>query len=613
MTAPRYTLGISSHFHDSAAALVQGTRILAAAQEERFTRQKADWHFPKNAISYCLSQLPDGAAIDRVAYYEDPGLKLRRILQNAQTRLPTGARLWPRMVETLRSLADELPLQLSKIAGDPDRTVFVPHHRSHAASAFYPAPFSEAAVLVLDGVGEYSTTSLWSGTAAELRAEAEISFPHSLGLFYSAFTQYCGFKVNSGEYKLMGLAPFGTPEFREKIRDEMIALQPDGGFALNMDYFDFDRGLSTTSPLFEMLFGQPQRKESGTLTQFHMNLAASAQAVLEDAVLALARTALDRAQSRNLCLAGGVALNCVANSRLIRDLPGLGNLWIQPASGDAGGALGAALEVAREGAATDRPSTTRDTMSGGFLGPQFTDADICAALDAAGLVYEEVSDPARYADTVAGALAEGQVVGHFNGRMEFGPRALGNRSILADPRGKDTLSRVNKSIKFREDWRPFAPMVLADQAPVYFEEPTDSPYMLLVAQLRPEFCGTTTVSDARGRGLHGPMQLQNAVVSDFAAVTHVDFSARLQTVAPGTGARAGTILAAFHAMTGCPMLLNTSFNVRGEPIICSPKDAIDCFLNTHIDLLAIGGMIVRKSSQPDWAQEKIGRMRFAAD
>ncbi|ARE83475.1 decarbamoylnovobiocin carbamoyltransferase [Roseovarius mucosus] len=613
MTAPRYTLGISSHFHDSAAALVQGTHILAAAQEERFTRRKADWQFPMNAITYCLSQLPEGASLDRVAYYEDPGLKLRRILQTAQTRLPTGARLWPRMVETLRSLAEELPMQLRKIAEDTDRIVFVPHHRSHAASAFYPAPFAEAAVLVLDGVGEYSTTTLWSGKATGLKAEAEISFPHSLGLFYSAFTQYCGFKVNSGEYKLMGLAPFGTPEFRQKILDELIELQPDGSFALNMAYFDFDRGLSTTSPLFEMLFGQPQRKESDPMTQVHMNLAASAQAVLEEAVLALAKTALDRAQSMNLCLAGGVALNCVANSRLIRDLPGLRNLWIQPASGDAGGALGAALEVARDDAATEAQPIPNDTMAGGFLGPQFTDADICAPLETAGLVYQQLPDPATYADTVARALAEGQIVGHFHGRMEFGPRALGNRSILADPRGKDTLSRVNKSIKFREDWRPFAPIVLADQAPLYFEDPTDSPYMLLVAQLRPEFCGKTTLSDARGRGLHSPMQLQNAVVSDFAAVTHVDFSARLQTVTPGIGTRAGAILAAFHAMTGCPMLLNTSFNVRGEPIICSPKDAIDCFLNTHLDLLAIGGVIVRKSAQPDWVHKKIGRMHFAAD
>lgn len=612
MTMPRYTLGISSHFHDSAAALVQGNRILAAAQEERFTRQKADWRFPTEAIAYCLSQLPEGAALDRVAYYEDPGLKLRRMLDVAQTRLPTGARLWPRMIETLRSLANELPTELRKIADDPDRIVFVPHHRSHAASAFYTAPFAEAAVLVLDGVGEYSTTTLWSGNASGLRAEAEIGFPQSLGLFYSAFTQYCGFKVNSGEYKLMGLAPFGIAEFRQKILDEMMDLRPDGSFALNMAYFDYDKGLSTTSPLFEMLFGQPQRRESEPITQFHMNIAASAQAVLEEAVLTLAKTALHRAQSANLCLAGGVALNCVANSRLIRDLPGLESLWIQPASGDAGGALGAALEAAR-GDSASGARIGYDSMAGGFLGPQFSDAEICTALDRAGLVYERVPDPVIYAETVAQALAQGQIVGHFHGRMEFGPRALGNRSILADPRGKDTLSRVNKSIKFREDWRPFAPMVLADQASRYFEEPTDSPYMLLVAQLRPEYCGATTLSEARRLGLHGPMQLQNAVTSDFAAVTHVDSSARLQTVDPGTFTRAGAILAAFHAITGCPMLLNTSFNVRGEPIVCSPKDAIDCFLNTHLDLLAIGGMLVRKSAQPDWVHQKIGRMRFDAD
>lgn len=613
MNSPRYTLGISSYFHDSAAALVQGDRILAAVQEERFTRQKADWRFPDHAIRYCLSHLPDGAVLDRVAYYEDPGLKVRRMVEVAQTRMPTGARLWPRMVETLKCLADDLPRQLMQVAGDPGRIVFVPHHRSHAASAFYPSGFSEAAVMVLDGVGEYSTTTLWSGDTNGLQAQAEISFPHSLGLFYSAFTQYCGFKVNSGEYKLMGLAPFGTPEFHGKIRDELIELEPDGGFSLNMAYFDFDRGLSTTGPLFEMLFGHPQRKAAEPVTQLHMNLAASVQGVLEEAVLALAKSAMRRADSSNLCLAGGVALNCVANRRILRDLPGLKGLWIQPAAGDAGGALGAALEAARNDLPSRADRTVGDSMNGGFLGPGFSDAAIRAELDAAGLIHEEVTDPEIYAGLVADALAHEQIVGHFHGRMEFGPRALGNRSILADPRGKHTLNRVNQSIKFREGWRPFAPMVLAEQAPSYFEEPNDSPYMMLVAQLRPEFCGPVGLQEARAQGLHGPIQLQHAVASDFPAVSHVDFSARLQTVKPGVGTRAAAILSAFHKTTGCPMLLNTSFNVRGEPIVCSPKHAIDCFLNTQLDLLAIGGFLVRKSAQPDWVHAKIGRMRFVAD
>ncbi|NUB45591.1 nodulation protein [Fertoebacter nigrum] len=612
MTGAGYTLGISAHFHDSAAALVQGDRIIAAAQEERFTRKKADWGFPDHAIRYCLSQLPAGASVAHLAYYEDPGLKVQRILETAREKLPSGARLWPQMIETLRCLAEHLPRQLATVAGDTGRIMFVPHHRSHAASAFYPSPFQEAAVLVLDGVGEYSTTTLWSGDAGGLRAQGEIRFPHSLGLFYSAFTQYCGFKVNSGEYKLMGLAPFGEPQFRTMIRDKLIDIGSDGSFTLNMEYFGFDRDLSTTSPLFEMLFEQPHRRESAPITPFHMNMAASAQAVLEEAVLALATTALHRSGSRNLCLAGGVALNCVANRRLRRDLDGLDGLWIQPAAGDAGGALGAALEVARKGAPARQP-VAPDAMAGGFLGPEYSDAEIRRALDDAGLIHEHVPDAADYAARVAQTLAEKQIVGHFHGRMEFGPRALGNRSILADPRGKETLSRVNLSIKFREDWRPFAPIVLADQAATYFEEPTESPYMLLVADLKPAFRGPQAVRKARAQGHHTPMQLQNAITSQFAAVTHVDFSARLQTVDPAMGARAGAILQAFHALTGCPMLLNTSFNVRGEPIICSPKDAIDCFLNTHLDLLAIGGFLVRKSAQPASLREKVGRTRFAAD
>jgi carbamoyltransferase len=527
------------------------------------------------------------------------------------------------MLNTLRTLSDDLPRQLMQVAGDDaTRLAFVPHHRSHAAAAFFPSPYDRAAVLVLDGVGEWSTTTLWSGDADGLRAESEIRFPHSLGLFYSAFTQYCGFKVNSGEYKLMGLAPFGVPQVRQKILDELIDLRDDGSFALNMAYFDFDKGLSTTTPLFEMLFGQPERRPDAPVTPFHMNLAASVQAVLEEAVLRLARTTLKRTGQRNLCLAGGVALNCLANTRLRLDLPDLDGLWIQPAAGDAGGALGAALEVAhsrRHTQPTAPPARVRthDTMSASLLGPEYSDAQVRAALDAAKLSYEEVPDPDALAHQVAEALADKQIIGHFNGRMEFGPRALGNRSILADPRGTDTLSRVNRSIKFREDWRPFAPIVLADRAADYFEAPTDSPYMLYVARLKPGFRGAGDLEQARARGLHAPMDLQRAVTSDVAAVTHVDFSARLQTIDPKAaaqaGSRVGAILRTFDAATGCPMLLNTSFNVRGEPIVCSPKDAIDCFLNTHLDLLAIGNILVHKAAQPNWVKQKIGRMRFAAD
>ncbi|WP_189799578.1 carbamoyltransferase N-terminal domain-containing protein [Tateyamaria sp. syn59] len=616
MSAAPTILGISSHFHDAAAALVQGDRIIAAAQEERFTREKGDWRFPHKAIAYCLSQLPDGTKPDKVAYYEDPGLKAARILYTARRVAPGGAQMWPNMLRTLRAVSQELPHMLCEVARSPDDILFVPHHRSHASAAFHPSPFDSAAVLVLDGVGEWSTTSIWHGDAEGLRAISEITFPHSLGLFYSAFTQFCGFKVNSGEYKLMGLAPFGVPNMRKLIRDHLIDLRDDGSFALNMDYFGFDRSLSTTSPLFETLFKQPQRAPDAPVTAFHMNVAASAQAVLEDAVARLARTALETTGERRLCMAGGVALNCVANSYLLHTVPTLEALWVQPASGDAGGALGAALELAHRSAPSPQHAK-RDRMFGSLLGPDFDAGDIQSALDSAGLAYCHEPDPERYATDLAATLADQKIVGHFHGRMEYGPRALGNRSILADPRGVKTLNRVNRSIKFREDWRPFAPIVLADRAVDYFEAPHHSPYMLLVSKLREQHRGPANIRQARARGAAGPMALQTAVTSDVAAVTHVDFSARLQTVDPDTsaqnGSRIGAVLRAFEAQTGCPMLLNTSFNVRGEPIVCTPQDAINCFLNTHMDVLAIGDFLVHKSEQPDWASQAVGRTRFDPD
>ncbi|MEL7114084.1 MAG: carbamoyltransferase N-terminal domain-containing protein, partial [Pseudomonadota bacterium] len=466
-----YTLGISSYFHDSAAALLHGSDVIAAAQEERFTRKKADASFPQNAIAYCLSLLPAGTAPDQVAYFESPALKADRIVRNAAAQAPRGASIWPQTRRTLRQLAEDLPDALTALSDDPRRIHFVPHHRSHAASAFYPAPFTEAAVLVADGVGEWSTTTLWTGRGTALDPVGEIRFPHSLGLFYSAVTQYCGFKVNSGEYKLMGLAPFGLPEFRAKMQDMLIDVKADGSFALDMAYFDFATGFSTTSPLFADLFGRPDRHPNDPIDQFYMNMAASAQSVLEDVMVRLSTTLLERTGQRNLCLAGGVALNCVANRALLRDVPGLDALWVQPAAGDAGGALGAALDVAHRNAPT-KAKRSFDVL----LGPGFDDAEIAEALDAADLVYER---PGALAETTAEALAAGQIIGHFDGRMEFGPRALGNRSILADPRSTDALSRVNKSIKFREDWRPFAPMVLAAHAATYFEPPVESPHMLL--------------------------------------------------------------------------------------------------------------------------------------
>ncbi|WP_299166348.1 carbamoyltransferase N-terminal domain-containing protein [uncultured Tateyamaria sp.] len=607
----KYVLGVSSHFHDAAAVLVQGDRIIAAAQEERFTRQKADWRFPENAIAYCLSRLPAGAHPDAVAYYEDPALKAERIVQNARHQMPGGARLWPQMVKTLGALSQELPAQLTAITGHADDVHFVAHHRSHAASAFYPSPFASAAVLVVDGVGEYSTTTLWSGTAEGLEPIGEIRFPHSLGLLYSAFTQYCGFRVNSGEYKLMGLAPFGAPIYVDRIK-EMITLRADGSFALDMSYFDFARGPSSISPLFEGVMGKPPLAPDAPVTPFYMNIAASVQAVLEEAMIALARHALATTGHSNLCLAGGVALNCVANGRLRAELPELSGLWIQPAAGDAGGALGAALEVARDGAARTVP-VGGDAMDHALLGPSYDAETIRLALEDAGLVYDRVDDPATYAQQVAKLLAKGRIVGHFDGAMEFGPRALGNRSILADARGQDTLNHVNRSIKFREGWRPFAPIVLADEAATYFETTDPSPYMLLVARLRAAYRGPTDRAAARAQGLSEPMDMQAAVRSDFDAVTHVDFSARLQTMTPGQGSRAADILAAFHARTGCPMLLNTSFNVRGEPIVCTPQDAITCFMNTRMQVLAIGPFIVQRGAQGDWIKRKVGKVQFDAD
>ncbi|MCJ7874846.1 carbamoyltransferase N-terminal domain-containing protein [Phaeobacter sp. J2-8] len=618
MKDDEYVLGISSHFHDSAATLVQGQRIVAAAQEERFTRKKADWGFPDHAIRYCLSQLPDPDQRVSVAFYENPQLKLERVFRNARSTAPRGAALWPQTLRMMCDYGQDLSARLLTVCDDPDRIFFVPHHRSHAASAFYPSPFDTAAVLVVDGVGEWSTTSLWNGADDRLMPLSEIRFPHSLGLFYSAFTQYCGFRVNSGEYKLMGLAPFGKPRFAKRIMDNLIDLKDDGSFELDMSYFRFDTDVTTISPLFEMLFDRPVRQPDSPMDRHYMDVAASAQAVLQDALARLASTTLRISGQKNLCLSGGVALNCVANSHLIKTVPGLENLWIQPASGDAGGALGAALDVAAhlktKSASPDgsvRARAPADPMAGSFLGPDFDDESILAELQKSKLIWEQPDDmPGQ----VASALAEGLIIGHFDGRMEFGPRSLGNRSILADPRPDDMLDRVNLKIKFREGWRPFAPMVLKEHAATLFEGPTDSPYMLLISTLKHAYRHKATLATALGQGLYEPLDLMRAVSTDFSAVTHVDFSARLQTVDPAARlSRSGDILQKFYELTGCPMLLNTSFNVRGEPIICSPRDAIDCFMNTNMDCLAIGPFLVRRSAQPEWVNSFIGKKKYAAD
>jgi carbamoyltransferase len=607
-------LGISAFYHDAAAAVVDGSGIVAAAQEERFSRIKGDWHFPQYAIEYCLNQLNRTKRPDLVAFYENPQLKAARILTEAAETAPQGSDIWPATLRSLSLLSYTLPAKLLQICSDPDRVRFVAHHRSHAASAFFPSPFDRAAILVVDGVGEKSTATIWLGEGNKLSPLYEIRYPHSLGLLYSAFTQYCGFKVNSGEYKLMGLAPFGSPIYEQTILDTLIDLRPDGSFKLNLDYFGYRYSKSTITPAFETLFGASARKPGQRLDKHIMDVAASAQAVIERCMLRLAQTALKAARVDNLCLAGGVALNCVSNSRLAREISNLNNLWIQPAAGDAGGALGAALQV-RVNETTERPIyALGDAMKESLLGPSFEPAEIEEKLRKRGLTYTRPASEKAFCKMVAKALVDGQIVGHFDGRMEFGPRALGNRSILADPRQNDSLSRVNRKIKFREGWRPFAPIVLEEKSSHFFDEPSTSPYMLLVSKLKSKFLSSTdAIEIAMQQGTQSAAELQSIVNSEFPAISHVDGSSRLQTIGPASSSRSRKILEAFYEISDCPMLLNTSFNVRGEPIVCSPTDAIDCFLDTHMDMLAIGPFLLDKKEQSDASLALVGKRSFNAD
>lgn len=615
MAREKYILGISAFYHDSAAALVSssaksGSRVMAAAQEERFSRLKGDANFPQRAINYCLGQLPEHAELDGIAYYENPPLKMERMIKTASRNAPRGARAWPQLLSRLKQLNTELPEKLLGVLDDPERIHFCAHHRSHAASAFYPSSFKQAAVLVADGVGEWSTTSIWAGTEKELKPVTELRFPNSIGLFYSAFTQYCGFKVNSGEYKLMGLAPFGKPRFRKRIRDHLIDIKADGSFSLNMKYFGFHVGPSTISPLFESLFGKPARTSREPIHQHHMDMAASVQAVLNIIMRRLSQQALELTGLKNLCLAGGVALNCVSNRAIFRHLPENTGLWIQPAAGDAGGAIGAALSLAEKSAPkpknASRPYST-------FLGPSFDAREIKAAIKKRGLKFEQFDTEAAIVAKTADALKDGAIIGHFDGPMEFGPRALGNRSILADPRPEGMLSRINRKIKFREGWRPFAPAILADEAAKYFNPPTVSPYMLLVSDLKKKYRMGETQQQVRAKKFTTPQTIQAAVTTEFSAISHVDHSSRLQTVSKESGTRLFEILQAFFAATGCPILLNTSFNVRGEPIVCAPVDAVECFLNTHMDVLVMGRFMVYRADLDPSLKEKIGKKVFRAD
>jgi len=593
-------VGLSAFYHDSAAALVEDGRVVAAAQEERFTRKKHDSGFPHHALAYCLEAAGIPLeSVDYVVFYDKPFLKFERLLETYLAFAPQGFRsfrmavpLWLReKLFQKRLLHDELK-KFSRDCDWESKLLFTEHHQSHAASAFFPSPFEEAAVLTMDGVGEWATMSVGLGRGNDLTILKELHFPHSLGLLYSAFTYYTGFKVNSGEYKVMGLAPYGEPKFAQLILDNIIDLKPDGTFWLDQSYFDYCTGLRMTNDKFDRLFGAPARQPDELLIQRHMDLAASIQAVTEEVVLRLTRSLASETGAENLCLAGGVALNCVANGKVLRDGK-FKRIWIQPAAGDAGGALGAALAAYHIYKGERREVDNRlDGMNGAYLGPAFDDDDSAGRLTAAGARFTRLDDGALIARTAAD-LADGKALGWFQGRMEFGPRALGNRSIIADGRSRDMQSALNLKVKYRESFRPFAPAVLRSDVAEWFDLDDDSPYMLLVADVVKRRQRSMTAAE---QALFGIEKL-NVPRSEIPAVTHVDYSARIQTVHAESNPRFHALLSAFKAKTGCPVLVNTSFNVRGEPIVHTPEDAFRCFMGTELDALAVGNLYLVKGDQ----------------
>lgn len=608
-------LGISAYFHDSAAALISDGRIVAAAQEERFSRKKHDERFPKGAIAYCLSSAGlTLLELDAIVFYEKPLITFERLLETYLSYAPRGfssfvtaMSAWLQEKLYLKTL---LKKDLAKLANcalkDLPPLRFSEHHQSHAASAFFPSPYPKAAVLCLDAVGEWATTSLWLGEGHQLTQQWEINFPHSLGLLYSAFTYYTGFKVNSGEYKLMGLAPYGQPKYAQLILDNLLDLKADGTFRLDMRYFNYAAGLTMTSPAFHELFGGKPRSPESAITQKEMDLAASIQQVTEEVVLRLAKAAHDELGVEALCLAGGVALNCVANGRLLREGP-FKQIWVQPAAGDAGGAVGAALALWHQHHQKKRSPQTPDGMSGAYLGPQFSNQSVTATLAHLQAPYEQLPDE-KLLPQLAEILAAGNVVGWFQGRMEFGPRALGNRSIIGDPRNPKMQSVMNLKIKYRESFRPFAPSVLAEKANDYFDLAHGSPYMTLVADVQEE--------------LRSPNQGQETLFgidklkiphSKIPAVTHVNYSARIQTVHKETNPRYHALIRQFEAKTGCAVLVNTSFNVRGEPIVCTPEDAYRCFMRTEMDYLVIENCLLTKEEQPKRETDKSWQQEFELD
>ncbi|HEX2854094.1 MAG TPA: carbamoyltransferase N-terminal domain-containing protein [Opitutaceae bacterium] len=601
-------LGLSAFYHDSAAALLEEGVIVAAAQEERFSRIKHDAAFPRAAAAWCLTQAP--GKLDAVVYYEKPLLKFERILSTSLAIAPGGFRAFaaamPGWLHQKLWLPGLIEDELQRLGAGRVPVYFSSHHEAHAASAFFPSPFERAAILTLDGVGEWTTTALGRGFGNKLELLRELRFPHSLGLLYSAFTHYCGFRVNSGEYKLMGLAPYGAPRFVDVILRDLIDLRDDGSFRLKLDAFGFLHGEAMTNDRFATLFGGPARTPDSPLTERHCDLARSIQHVTEEIVLRLARTLHRETGEENLCLAGGVALNCVANSRLLRDGP-FRRIWVQPAAGDAGGALGSALafHFLHHGAPR-RADGANDAMRGAFLGPAYSDTDLAAALGEQGLPAELLA-PRLLNERLAERLEAGDVVGFFQGRAEFGPRALGARSILADARSPDMQRRLNLKIKFRESFRPFAPIVLAERAAEYFDLPAPSPYMLFTAPVTAAHRKSVPPAGAWEERLR-------SVRSTLPAITHVDFSARVQTVDRATNPTLHALLSAFAARTGCPVLVNTSFNVRGEPPVCGPREAIAGFLATDMDCLALGPFLIEKRSLPSHLLRSTGSKRpFAPD
>jgi carbamoyltransferase len=596
-------LGISAFYHDSAAALVVDGEVLAAAQEERFTRKKHDPAFPHHAVGYCLSEGKCGLGeLDAVVFYDKPFIKFERLLETYLAFAPQGLKsfgmampVWLREKLFQKSL---LRRELKEFSPDFDiaKLLFTEHHLAHAASAFYPSPFSDAAVLTLDGVGEWATTSLAIGRGSELLTQKELLFPHSLGLLYSAFTYYVGFKVNSGEYKVMGLAPYGEPKYLNQILDNIVDLKEDGTFRLDQRYFDYCTGLTMTNDRFSELFGQPVRAPEQLLTPFHMDMAASIQAFTEEVMVRLARSIRKDTGMDRLCLAGGVALNCVANGKIFKETI-FKEIWIQPAAGDAGGSVGAALAAyhGHFGQKRVAPGGRLDGMQGAYLGPSFSQTEAETSLQKAGAHFTICSD-SEITDRTAAALAEGKAVGWMQGRMEFGPRSLGNRSILGDPRSPSMQKNLNLKVKYRESFRPFAPSVLREDVADWFELDSDSPYMLLVAGVQQS--RRRAMSEAESK-LFGIDKL-NVPRSDIPAVTHVDYSARVQTVHAETNPKYHALIARFKSLTGCPVIVNTSFNVRGEPIVCSPEDAFRCFMGSDIDVLVVENCLLEKKDQnPD--------------